>query len=251
MHPGNQTLARLFSIFSLPCTHKARSSSVCDACQQGRHVRVPFTTSNTFTYFPFQITQCDLWTSPIVSFTGYKYYLVLVDDCSHYSWTFPLRQKSYATTTLKKFYAHILNQFHMLIQCLQCDNGGEFVNTNLHGFLADRGIAYHLSCPYTSSQNSKAEQAIRTTNDIICTILLQAHMPPAYWVEALHTATYLLNWRPFKSIQSYTTYQILFNKPPEYSHLKVFGCLCYPNLLSTTPHKLAPVFSLRLPLLVP
>jgi hypothetical protein len=28
--------------------------------------------------------------------SGYKYYLVVVDDFSHYSWTFPLRAKSEA-----------------------------------------------------------------------------------------------------------------------------------------------------------
>lgn len=37
-----------------------------------------------------------------------------------------------------------------------------------------------------------------------------------------------------------TPYQLLFHQPPDYSHLRVFGCLCYPNVLPTTPHKLAP-----------
>lgn len=27
---------------------------------------------------------------------------------------------------------------------------------------------------------------------------------------------------------------------PSYDHLRVFGCLCYPNLASTSPHKLSP-----------
>jgi hypothetical protein len=36
---------------------------------------------------------CDLWTSPITSVSGFKYYLVILDDCSHFLWTFPLRFK--------------------------------------------------------------------------------------------------------------------------------------------------------------
>jgi hypothetical protein len=36
----------------------------------------------------------DLWTSPVLSISGFKYYLVVVDDFSHYSWTFSLRAKS-------------------------------------------------------------------------------------------------------------------------------------------------------------
>ena len=32
----------------------------------------------------------------------------------------------------------------------------------------------------------------------------------------------------------------LFGSPPSYKHLRVFGCTCYPNTSSTTPHKLSP-----------
>jgi hypothetical protein len=32
----------------------------------------------------------------------------------------------------------------------------------------------------------------------------------------------------------------LFDSPPSYEHLRVFGCTCYPNTSSTTPHKLSP-----------
>jgi hypothetical protein len=32
----------------------------------------------------------------------------------------------------------------------------------------------------------------------------------------------------------------LFGSPPSYEHLRVFGCTCYPNSSSTTPHKLSP-----------
>jgi histone deacetylase 1/2 len=162
------------------------------------------------------------------------------DDYSHYTWTFPLRNKFNATVTIQNFHAYILNQFHLSIQFIQCDNGGEFINNTLRSFLLDRGIVFRLSCPYTSSQNGKAERSIRTINDIVRTLLLQAHMPPSYWVEALNTATYLLNQRPSKPINFITPYQTLFNQSPDYSHLRVFGCLWYPNLLPTIPHKLAP-----------
>uniref|UniRef100_A0A453J2V5 Integrase catalytic domain-containing protein n=1 Tax=Aegilops tauschii subsp. strangulata TaxID=200361 RepID=A0A453J2V5_AEGTS len=40
------------------------------------------------------LIHCDLWTSPVCSFSGFQYYLVILDDYSHYFWTFPLRHKS-------------------------------------------------------------------------------------------------------------------------------------------------------------
>jgi hypothetical protein len=37
---------------------------------------------------------------------------------------------------------------------------------------------------------------IRTTNDVMCTLLIQASLPPRFWARSLHTATYLLNSLP-------------------------------------------------------
>jgi hypothetical protein len=50
-----------------------------------------------------------------------------------------------------------------------------------------------MSCPYTSPHNGKAERMIRTTNNVMRTFLIQASLPPRFWAESLHTATYLLN----------------------------------------------------------
>lgn len=38
-----------------------------------------------------------------------------------------------------------------------------------------------------------------------------------------------------------TPVEVLYRKQPSYTHLRIFGCLCYPNLLSTTSHKLQPL----------
>lgn len=81
---------------------------------------------------------------------------------------------------------------------------------------------------------------IRTINDVIRTLLLQANLTPPFWVEALHTATCLLNHRRSHAIHGNTLYFLLHGLHPTYDHLKVFGCLCYPNLYATTDHKLSP-----------
>jgi histone deacetylase 1/2 len=59
-------------------------------------------------------------------------------------------------------------------------------------------------------------------------------MPPTFWVEALHTANHLINIRPSRAINHATPHFQLFNQHPTYSHLRVFGCLCFPNLNATT-----------------
>jgi hypothetical protein len=81
---------------------------------------------------------------------------------------------------------------------------------------------------------------IRTANDVMRSLLFQASLPAHYWDEALTTATYLLNCLPTKEVAHPTPYFALFGTHPSYDHPRVFGCACYHNLASTTPHKLAP-----------
>jgi hypothetical protein len=89
-HPDPNVLSKLSSTTAITCP-RGRDDSLCHACQLGRHVRLPFPSSSTRALQPLDLVHCDLWTSPVPSVSGYKYYLVILDDCTHYSWTFPLR----------------------------------------------------------------------------------------------------------------------------------------------------------------
>ncbi|GJU14371.1 ribonuclease H-like domain-containing protein [Tanacetum coccineum] len=79
---------------------------------------------------------------------------------------------------------------------------------------------------------------IRTINNLIRTLLFQAHLPPTFWVEALHMAAYLLNLLPSSAINNEIPHTRLFKTQPNYADLRVFGCLCYPYI--NTNHKLEP-----------
>src|SRR4051812_28857804 len=239
-HPNHNTLSSLLQEFSIPTSSSFHDSSVCNACQCGKHVRLPFPTSSTTSSFPFELLHCDLWTSPVPSISGFKYYLVILDDYSHYIWTFPLRAKSDAHTIFLNFYQYTLVHFGLPIRFIQCDNGREFDNNRNRDFFLSKGTLLRFSCPYTSPQNGKAERSLRSINDILRTLLLQASLPPRFWVEALRTATYLINIRPTKTCPLYTPFQSLFLSSPDYGSLRVFGCLCFPNITATTNHKLDP-----------
>jgi hypothetical protein len=125
--------------------------------------------------------------------------LVILDDCTHYLRTFPLRVKSDTFSTLATFVAYASTQFSAPVKVVQCDNGREFDNSSARTFLLSQGIHLRMSCPYTSPQNGKAECIIRSINNVR-SLLFQASMPPSYWVEALSTATGLLNILPTKTL---------------------------------------------------
>ncbi|MFS7920646.1 putative RNA-directed DNA polymerase [Helianthus anomalus] len=234
-HPGAQVLDVLSRYFSFPCNKN--KSSICHSCQVSNSKRLPFYASNTFTFSPFDIIHCDLWTSPILSKTCYKYYMVLIDNFSHFIWVYPLKYKSETFPTFVKFHRKISTQFIRQIKTFQCDLGGEFDNNAFKTFAIQHGLLFRFSCPQTSSQNGGAERMIRRLNDIIRSLLIHSHLPPTFWVEALHTAAYLHNILPTKRLNFFTPTFALYLRHPTYDHLRVFGCACYPNASATQPHK--------------
>ncbi|WVZ88685.1 hypothetical protein U9M48_035177 [Paspalum notatum var. saurae] len=104
-HPGRDALAQLSHGAAITCP-QTTDEHLCHACQLGHHIRLPFPTSSHASHV-FDLIHCDLWASPVPSISGYKYYLVVLDDFSHYSWTFPLRSKSEAFSTISHFFAWV------------------------------------------------------------------------------------------------------------------------------------------------
>ncbi|GKD82044.1 ribonuclease H-like domain-containing protein, partial [Tanacetum coccineum] len=63
-HPGAKVLRSLISRNYILC-NKEKSSHICHACQLGKHVKLPFVSSDTRVSSYFDIIHSDIWTSPI------------------------------------------------------------------------------------------------------------------------------------------------------------------------------------------
>jgi transposase InsO family protein len=70
-----------------------------------------------------------------ISIGGSKYCLVIVDDYSRFTWVFFLQEKSQ-------------NEFRLRINKIRSDNGTEFKNSQIEGFLEEEGIKHEFSSPY-------------------------------------------------------------------------------------------------------
>jgi transposase InsO family protein len=162
-HPGAASLRQVLQSFDFQCNKSAAHS--CHRCQLGKHVRLPFSSSDTPAYFPFQLVHSDVWTSPVYSISSYKYYVVFIDAFTHYIWTFPLQNKSKVPAIIRSFFSYVHTQFRLLVVALQTDNGQEFDTHAMRLFLAATGTAFRLTYPYSSQQNGKAERILKTIND--------------------------------------------------------------------------------------
>ena len=131
-----------------------RLSSSCMACQMGKQIKLPFLSSQTTTS-RIELIHSDVWTFPIPSVSGFKYYVLFLDDHTHFLWIFPLKRKSEVFSKFFQFNSYVQTQFKTQIQSVQSDNGGEYNNSNFHNLCASKGIKIRFSCPHTSQHNGK------------------------------------------------------------------------------------------------
>lgn len=71
-------------------------------------------------------------------------------------------------------------------------------------------------------------------------LLQDSKLPSSFWVDSLLTAIYLINRLPSPTIKNKSPYHLLYRKKPTYTHLKIFGCSCFPWIPTTLTHKLQP-----------
>ena len=103
-------------------------------------------------------------------------------------------------------------------------------------FFNDHGILCQHSCTNTPQQNEIVERKCYHLLNVGCALRFQANMP--YKIFGRKHTNNLLSHKStaYTFVVSQVTYEILYQKPPIYSHIRVFDCLCYATSL-TPMHK--------------
>jgi transposase InsO family protein len=145
-----------------------------------------------------------------------------------------LQEKSQTQETLKRFLRQAQNEFGLRIKKIRSDNGMEFKNSQIEGFLEEEGIKHEFSSPYTPQQNGVVERKNRTLLDMVRAMLDEYTTPGQFCAEAINTACYSINWLYLHRILKKTSYELLTGKKPNVSYFRVFGSKC----LMSTRHRI-------------
>ncbi|PKU71322.1 Retrovirus-related Pol polyprotein from transposon TNT 1-94 [Dendrobium catenatum] len=238
-HPNSTILSTLAKQFSDIQT--VPHSFSCISCNLAKSHKLSFNKNDSISSQPFELIHTDVWgPAPQISNDGYRYYIIFIDNHTRYSWLYFMHTKNEALSKFKSLCSLIKTQYNKTPKALRSDGGGEFTSTSFKLFLQENGIQQQLSCPHTPEQNGLAERKHRHLLEITRALLHASNVPHKFWADALSTAHYLVNLLPSKAINLKIPFQRLQGKPPTYSHLRTFGCLCFPWLKPYTTNKFSP-----------
>ena len=93
----------------------------CESCQFSKHHRLSYSPRvNKRVSAPFELVHSDVWgLCPVVSPTGFQYFVTFVDDYSRTTWLYLMKNHSELFSHFRAFCAEIHTQFHVYVQNLR------------------------------------------------------------------------------------------------------------------------------------
>ena len=141
----------------------------------------------------------------------------------------------------QNFYAEVKTQFGATIKVLRSDNATEYFFKQFTSLLTSMGTIHQSSCPYTPQQNGVAERKNRHLLEVARCLLLQMHVPHAFWSDTVLTACFLINRMPSTILNGQSPFSIIFSTistfilPP-----RIFGCVAFVHRSDRAISKLDP-----------
>lgn len=231
-HPSSKFVDELVkgNLLSVPKDDITASTvDDCTACAEGKMTRRHFgDTKSSSSTNKLQLVHSDLCgPMRLNSLGGARYFLILVDDYTRFTYVTFLKKKSDTLCEFKRFVTMIDTQGNGQIRALRTDNGTEYVNKAFNNYLTSKGIVHQTSAPYTPEQNGIAERANRTLIEKSRCMLRHSKLSVAYWAEAVATACHIKNISPTRSIGNKIPKKEFMGESISYNHLRIFGCLSY------------------------
>ena len=216
------------------CIHLRKDH--CEACHMAKQKKLPFPNSDSHALKIFDIIHVDIWGPfPVSSLHGHRYFLIVVDDHSRFTWVYIMQNKSETRKHLIRFINYVETHFNVKVKTIRSDNGREFTMTY---YFNSKGIAHQTTCNETPEQNGIVERKHQHLLNVTRALLFHSKLSNQFWTYALMHATFLINHMPTPFLQNTSPYEKIYNKTYYFNQLKVSGCLCYSSTLSTNRTKI-------------
>lgn len=204
---------------------------VCGTCMKAKQTRAPFKGNGMQTKRVLELVHSDVCGPvEIPTWDDKRYILTMLDDYTHFTVIYLLKNKYEVADTIKEYVKFAETRWNLKLAKLRCDNGGEYMNENLRSWCKKNGTEMDFTIPYSPQLNGKAERLNCTLLEKTRALLEESGLSKEMWGEAAYTATYLLNRSPTKLLEV-TPYEMWYEKEPDMSFVKLFGCAAHAKNL--------------------
>jgi transposase InsO family protein len=230
-HDDVKKLVNQDMVTGLKLEAKITPDPICEPCLAGKMHANPFPSTGNVSTKPLELVHMDVkGPIPVLSHSGYKYWVIFIDDYGKFKTAIPMKNKSDTFQCFLQFKAWAENALDVKIKSLQDDKGGEFMSNEFTSYCDKNGIVRRHSTRNRPQQNGTAENANRVASDRITALLAEANLPMQFWAEALAALIHIWNRCPTASLDGKTPWEMWFNKKPDVAHLRVWGCLAYVHI---------------------
>ena len=189
-------------------TIKIYPNKVCEVCLKAKQTRKSFNKEKLRgrSTIKLENVHTDVNEQPIVSFLGEKYFLIFVEEYTHFTTVFIMKRKSEVLI----HYKYYENRMKLImnrpgISNLYCDNGGEYISKEFESYVKSQGTDKKNTIRSTPELNGIAERMGRTIMDRTRALLFEAGLPDTFWNFAVMTATYIINRSPTSALPNNKT----------------------------------------------
>ena len=122
--------------------------------------------------------------------------MLIIDDCSRFTWVYFLHKKDEAFACFKDWKTYVEKESGKQVKALCADKGGEFTSNAFVRFCTENGIRRELANTGSPWENGVVERKNMTVVEMTRTMLEHWELPRSLWAEAALTAVHIINRAP-------------------------------------------------------
>ena len=126
---GHLSFGYLRHLFPDLFLHLPNIDFKCNTCIMAKSHRISYPANLNKNVILFSLIHSDVWgPSTVTTSSGYRWFVIFVDDCTHMTWLYQMKTKDEVFPIFQTFHTMIQTEFSTKIRVFRSDNGGEFIN---------------------------------------------------------------------------------------------------------------------------
>jgi hypothetical protein len=157
------------------------------------------------------------------SHTGNKYVMDIVDNCTSFPWSIPLKTKDNTFLELKAWELAWESETGLKAEIYIMDNG-ELKSNEMETWLKSWGSTQCFTALHRSAHIGQVERMHRTLMAKACTMRLYANLPTYLWDKFYLTAVHVHARTTTCSLKGVTPWELWHRRKPDYSYMREISC---------------------------